>query len=259
VDITTMSGHEGSQDDVRLAFESGEHGSTRRVGVSELEERIRHYNSDLRSDDPTFRAAVILLAGVEYGHNIDLLARRTGYDRALVARIARRLIDNGVWKGGVTVADWSSADEASGTFWNDVAVAEGKMCRRFTPDGRIEWAPAGFWNKNFGFIDPGADQRLATLYLDPSSPHATHPAGVDDDATGAESVAAETAAEVSADDAVPTAQAPAAEDHTSQPGGESATPEAGADDTSKPDSDEKRRNGDVPSLDDLFGDVVWIG
>jgi len=248
-----MSSHEGSQDDVRTAAEAGEPVRTRRVEVSVFEARIRHYNSDLQSDDPAFRAAVILLAGLEFGHNIDLLARRTGYDRGLVARIARRLIDNGVWKSGVTIADWSSADEASGTFWNDVAVAEGKMCRRLGPDGRIEWAPAGFWNKNFGFVDPGADQRLATLYLDPSKPQAAAQKTASSE-TSPE--AAEPAAQAAAE-SVPADQAPAKPD--------SAIPDAGA--GSRDEGSDKadappaagKRNGEVPSLDDLFGDVVWIG
>lgn len=134
--------------------------------IRDFEARIRRYNSDLDSSSITFRSAVILLAGLEFGHNIDRVARRTGYDRPFVARVARRLIDNGVWNAGVTVADWSSSDEASGTFWNDVAVAEGKMCRRIGPTGQIEWAPAGFWNKSFLFVDPDADDSLSAHYHD---------------------------------------------------------------------------------------------
>jgi hypothetical protein len=212
-----------------------------RPGIREFEARIRHYNSDLQPADPAFRAAVILLAGLEYGHNIDQLARRTGYDRALVARIARRLIDNGVWKSGVTVADWSSSDEASGTFWNDVAVAEGKMCRRIGGDGRIEWAPAGFWNKNFQFVDPGADKRLDTLYLDalPEGQQQTTDAA----ATAEPTPPGHTATAETADDLTPatTVIGPA--------GPESAKP-------GKPDTPGSPR---VPRLDEVFRDVIWIG
>lgn len=142
--------------------------SRSRMSIRDFEARIRRYNSDLQPDCIAFRSAVILLAGLEYGHNIDRIARRTSYDRAFVARVARRLTDNGVWKAGVTVADWSSSDEASGTFWNDVAVAEGKMCRRIGPAGQIEWAPAGFWNKNFQYVSPENDSELSTEYHDAS-------------------------------------------------------------------------------------------
>lgn len=209
----------------------------RRPTVAELEARIRHYNSDLDPADPRFRAAVILLAGIEYGHNIDQLARKTGYDRAFVARVARRLIDNGVWKAGVTVVDWSAADEASGTFWNDVAVAEGKMCRRIGPDGRIEWAPAGFWNKNFQFVDPGAEKRLATLYLDPTAP--AEEEAPQEPAARLE-VTAETASEADAGDAPGTT--------IIGPFDRPPRPDDGTD-----------RQRPVPDLNDLFGDVVWIG
>jgi hypothetical protein len=211
---------------------------TRRPGVREFEARIRHYNSDLQSSDPAFRAAVILLAGLEFGHNIDQLARRTGYDRAFVARTARRLIDNGVWKSGVTVADWSSSDEASGTFWNDVAVAEGKMCRRIGSDGRIEWAPAGFWNKNFQFVDPGADKRLATLYLDAA------PEDAPKDAAAADAIAEPRPIREPAVSAENTADTVIIGPAQAQP--EPRTPE----------STESPR---VPRLDELFRDVIWIG
>ena len=225
---------------------TGDHSDDRRFGqyapesersakarptVRDFEARIRHYNSDLQPSDPTFRAAVILLAGLEYGHNIDLLARKTGYDRAFVARTARRLIDNGVWKSGVTVADWSSSDEASGTFWNDVAVAEGKMCRRIGGDGRIEWAPAGFWNKSFQYVDPGADKRLDTLYLD-AVPEGSAEAPAEASRAAAETAAPEPAAEATI---IIGPNAPVA---GAKPG--DAPPKA-------------------PRLDEVFRDVIWIG
>jgi hypothetical protein len=231
-------------DDRRLGDYNPETTSPRspRPGIRDFEAKIRHYNSDLKPTDPAFRAAVILLAGLEYGHNIDMLARKTGYDRAFVSRTARRLIDNGVWKAGVTIADWSSSDEASGTFWNDVAVAEGKMCRRINTDGRVEWAPAGFWNKNFQFVDPGADKRLATLYLD-----ATAPEGSAAGQSAPETPVTEQAAPVEA----PPKGGPAAAPDTlivgpvsqdqPQPNSPAATPPR------------------VPKLEELFRDVIWIG
>lgn len=142
-----------------------------RSSVQSLEARIRRYNSDIDSGSDTFRAAVLLLASLEYGQNVELLARRTGYQRSFVAKCARRLIDNGVWSQGRTVASWSVEDEASGAFWNDVAVAEGKLCRRANPDGEIEWAPAGYWKKSYEFIE-SADQPLTAVYRDPAGPAA---------------------------------------------------------------------------------------
>ena len=140
-----------------------------RASVQSLEGRIRRYNSDIDPGSETFRAAVLLLASLEYGQNVELLTRRTGYQRSFVAKCARRLIDNGVWSDGRTVASWSPEDEASGAFWNDVAVAEGKLCRRANPDGEIEWAPAGYWKKSYEFIE-SADQPLSAVYRDPAQP-----------------------------------------------------------------------------------------
>jgi hypothetical protein len=144
--------------------------SERRTTVAALEGRVRRYNSDIDAGSSAFRAAVLLLAAVEFGQNIDTLTRRTGYERSFVARCARRLIDNGVWMGGRTISDWSPQDEASGSFWNDVAVAEGKLCRRLNEHGHIEWAPAGYWKKSYEFIEASGDQPLSTTYRDPTAP-----------------------------------------------------------------------------------------
>ena len=137
-----------------------------RTPVETIRARVRRYNSDIDGKSDTFRAAVLLLVAVEYGQNVELLTRRTGIDRPFVSKCARRLIDNGVWSGGQTVADWTAGDEASGSFWNDVAVAEGKLCRRTLEDGTIEWAPAGYWNKGYHFVDPGTARQLNTVYFD---------------------------------------------------------------------------------------------
>ena len=214
--------------------------ASKRQVVAAIADRIRRYNSDIDPVSDTFRAAVLLLAAAEFGQNIDLLSRCTGFDRSFVARCARRLTDNGVWVGGATVADWSSADEASGTFWNDVAVAEGKMCRR-TVAGNVEWAPAGFWNKSFHFTDPGSEKRLGNKYLDPMP----EPAAPAQDVTA---VIGETRdAEPGADPGSPKNQ------------GESAIDDL---DPSRSGESAKESTGDkrpVPPLDDVFRDVIWIG
>ncbi len=209
--------------------------------MREIEAKIRRYNADLPPSSPTFKAAVLLFCGLEFGHNIDALSRRTSYERPFVARIARRLIDNGVWKCGVTVADWSSSDEASGTFWNDVAVAEGKMCRRIGPDGRIEWAPAGFWNKSFHFVDPEADQKLAAVYFDSGR------AGTEESVNGAVERLDTVAAQPSAAEPEPLL-VDEAEEHLSPEPTETV-----------PETVTGRRESGVPRLDELFRDVVWIG
>jgi hypothetical protein len=102
----------------------------------------------------TFRAALLLLAAREIGQNVDRLASRTGTTRSFVARCARRLLDHGVWADGETVCEWGDEGPAHPSFWNDVAVAEGKMCRRVDESGEFDWAPVGDWIKFYEYRDP---------------------------------------------------------------------------------------------------------
>ncbi len=140
---------------------------TCRSSVDSLQQRIREHNPELDQHSSAFMASVLLLAALEYGQNVDILARRTGYDRGFVARCARRLIDNGVWAGGRTISEWSPHDVASSAFWNDVAVAEGKLCRRINGGGQIEWAAPGHWQKSYDFVDASTDLPVTTVYRDP--------------------------------------------------------------------------------------------
>lgn len=230
--------------------------SNRPFSVDELRARIRRYNSGLDPDTETFRAALILLAGFDCRQNVELLARRTGFDRAFVSRCARRLIDNGVWAAGRTLADWSPLDPASGTFWNDVAVAEGKMCRRTREDGSFEWAPAGFWNKNFQFVDPDAESRLGNLYLDSmplradAEPGSAH-AGTGNDAQDPD-IRPDPARPANIRVPTPAADAPAPLQNGAPA---TARPARTDDDEGAPPPD---REG-IPALHHVFRDAVWIG
>jgi hypothetical protein len=198
--------------------------TAKRLGLDDWQAIVRRYNSGLDPQSVRFRTAVLLLASVDIGQNIDTLARRTGYDRPFVARAARRLIDNGVWADGKTVADWSAGGEASGSFWNDVAVAEGRACRRRTEAGSVEWAPAGYWNKSYDYT--AAAGLPQALYHDAGPrPEATIPLA-DDLAKGA-------AADSTPEPAVPTSPPPSA-------GKESAPASSSS------------------SLEEIFSDAVWI-
>lgn len=248
---------------------------SRNVSPDELRARIRRYNAGLDPAGETFRAALVLVAGSVLGQNVEALARRTGLDRAFVSRCARRLIDNGVWVAGRVVAEWTAEDPASGTFWNDVAVAEGKMCRRVRPDGSLEWAPAGFWNKSFHFLDPEAEDRLGNLYLDASGPVESPPADpqTQEPAEAAPAVI-DSAAPGNGPEPVPgngdveaaggNLPKPAAPvNGNGAPAANGATgiraPEEDPDpETEKPSDGDDLREG-IPSLRHVFRDAVWIG
>ncbi|MGD8276609.1 MAG: hypothetical protein PVH00_01225 [Gemmatimonadota bacterium] len=236
----------------------------RRVPIDELRARIRRYNGGLDPDGETFGAALILVAACEYGQNVDLLARRTGLPRPFVARCARRLIDNGVWVGGRTVAEWAPEDPASGSFWSDAAVAEGKMCRRTRTDGSLEWAPAGFWNKNFHFLDPEAESRLGNQYFDSAPPgSAASETGEQVEDEGDTDGLANDAASPEPVDQTPGHAFEPIEESIGQPveavvestvGAVSAGPESSP--VPEPDPGEPEN---VPPLHHIFRDAVWLG
>jgi hypothetical protein len=225
------------------------------ASVDELRARIRRYNGGLDPSGETFGAALILIAACEYGQNVDLLARRTGLPRAFVARCARRLTDNGVWVGGKTAAEWAPEDPASGNFWSDAAVAEGKMCRRARPDGSLEWAPAVFRNKNFHFLDPDAEDRPGNLYFDSTPPLAPTPVELEDDATP-ESDAEPELEDAQADPSNHPSKGLAKPFELEEPSAEpfARPPEPGA-----PGGPEREEHDAVPPLHHVFRDAVWIG
>lgn len=209
---------------------------------------MRRYNSDIDPQSDSFKAAVLLLAAVDYGQNIDILARRTGVERSFVAKCARRLIDNGVWVSGQMVTEWSPEDEASGSFWNDVAVAEGKLCRRTDPRGQIEWAPAGYWKKSYEFVDTANAQSLSTVYRDPAVAGAPDVEAEE----GAAEVVAEAGAEVGID--AEGTGAPSTVDRVPAP--ESQAPPLPTNAPTFPANSELDAEGG-PSKE-LFPDAVWL-
>jgi hypothetical protein len=218
-----------------------------RTPVHVLQARIRRWQPDLAVDTDTYRAAVLLLAGLEYGQNLDLLARRTSFTRAFVAKAARRLIDNGVWQGGRTVVEWDLGEQASSAFWNDVGVAEGKLCRRMNEDGTIEWAPPGFWNKSYQYDDDDADARLDTVYHD-AGRRTAETIPLADERVGSNQPGAAAGEAVPATAPVSSTTPPA----STQPPAPATRP-APPQDSAEPTSDAQ-----PPSLMEIFSDAVWI-
>lgn len=139
------------------------------VSPADVRGCIRAARPDLAADTPAFRAAVVLLAGPRHGFNIDRIARRYGLARPWVAACVRRLVDNGVWAGGTAACPWHHADDPR--FWNDAAVAEGRMLRRSVGEC-VEWAPPGRWEKAYDFVGPQSEPGGPVLYLDPVLPPA---------------------------------------------------------------------------------------
>jgi hypothetical protein len=123
---------------------------------AEAEAEVDGARPGLPEDSDERRAAVLLLLTHDGGLNIDRLVARTKYPRDFVARCVRRLVDNGWLADGEARYDWSSSGAACQPFWSDVAVALGRLLRRTSDDGRLEWAPVGGWVKHFEYSAPPA-------------------------------------------------------------------------------------------------------
>lgn len=136
----------------------------RKPDTAALHAKVRRLSPSLDPETVTFRAAVLLLTAVVVGQNVDKLARLTGYTRELVARCARRLVDNGVWKNGNTVRTWDDPETGPLAFWGDVGVAEGKLCRRMDETGALRWAPAGEWRKSYDFVPRQREEGTSAAY-----------------------------------------------------------------------------------------------
>lgn len=136
-------------------------------GLSDPRALVALHRPALPPTSQEFQAAVVLLAGPQVRFNIDLVSRRTGIARGSVAAFARRLVDNGAWSADGADVPWSGP--ADPRFWNDVAVAQGRLCRRRGDDGTVEWAPAGAWHKPYEYVD-AAGPGLAVAYRSPDAP-----------------------------------------------------------------------------------------
>lgn len=144
-----------------------------------IRQLIQGLDPHLDPESSTAKAATLLIAGLQMEHNVVKLAHVTGIQVEFVARCARRLVDNGVWREGETLCAWSAGEHAQPAFWSDVAVAEGKLCRRSDEEGRLEWAPQGHWWKSFDHVTR-APEEGGTRYHTPSAEPEPDPAAPDD-------------------------------------------------------------------------------
>lgn len=134
--------------------------------VASLQGELEDRDPELLPGTAAHSIGLLLLAARSVGQNIDKLARLTGMSRELVARCARRLVDNGVWRDGHTIYRWVDDPADVEALRSDVAVAEGKLCRRIDELGEMEWAPHGYWRKQFEYVSARVgEQPPEVVYL----------------------------------------------------------------------------------------------
>ena len=132
--------------------------------LEKLRKQIAWLRTEVDPESSRFGAAVLLLSSAVLEQNIDKLARFTGLPREFVARCARRLVDNGVWRNGALVTSWKDPAADRSDFWRDVEVAEGKLCRRLGDGERPEWAPPGEWWKSYDFTERKSEVGIVAKY-----------------------------------------------------------------------------------------------
>ncbi|MBW3629452.1 MAG: hypothetical protein KY464_09160 [Gemmatimonadetes bacterium] len=125
--------------------------------VASVHAEVQRARPNLRSEDPEYRAAVLLLLIHDTGFNVDRLTVRTRFPREFVARCLRRLSDNGWWVDGADTCDWGEERASHEHFWWDVDVALGRRLRRVTGDGERHWAGLDGWVKEFEYAARNAE------------------------------------------------------------------------------------------------------
>ena len=88
-------------------------------------------------DEPGYRTAIVLLAALELGPNVDALSRFTGYSPDFVRAIAGRSVEAGLWTDDdVCCEHWFAQDGQlrCTVFWTDTLVAEGLVVRSWSEE-----------------------------------------------------------------------------------------------------------------------------
>lgn len=97
--------------------------------LKQIKREVKRLDSALKETDPSFDTAVILLAALQVGANDKKVSDFTGIPLGEVTKRGKRLRKNGIWKRGVTYADWANKESGGVAFWMDVCVADGLMSR----------------------------------------------------------------------------------------------------------------------------------
>ncbi len=233
----------------RLAGAAEVSGPVKR-GPEDWAARVRGFGVEAPKGSDTWNAAMLLVAAAEIGQNVDRLARRLAAARPFVSKCARRLVDNGVWSNGETIATWLVDAAAGDAFVRDIGVAEGKLLRRMDESGLLEWAAAGRWNKSFEKEDE--DAGLSASYSD-AAPRLTDTVPLAADLESGESITLPSDVEETPtlNDVEPAA---AAQPRSSRPEPRPAPPpRATPEPERKPAPDPS-----APSLEEVFSDAVWL-
>jgi len=96
------------------------------------QEVVRIADEWLSDTDPSRNVAIVMIAGLFLGPNVDAIAKTMGIDSGFVQCVADRMRASKLWTetGGVDYADWLAGDYLGvANFGLDLDVAEGVFVR----------------------------------------------------------------------------------------------------------------------------------
>ena len=92
--------------------------------LTEVEADVQSLDPALDRDDEAFKVAVVLLAALQVGADVERVAEFTQFDREWLEGVAANLTASGIWQDGHTACSWF--EEGGGIeFWIDVLVGQG--------------------------------------------------------------------------------------------------------------------------------------
>jgi hypothetical protein len=94
-----------------------------------LENAVHRLDPKIKSEDSSFKTAVLLLSALQVGANINRLVKFTGYPKNFVRERAQRCRQNGIFQGGKVACEWFDKDNGGIGLRCDVLVAEGVLER----------------------------------------------------------------------------------------------------------------------------------
>lgn len=221
-------------------------------GLEAWARSVRRFGVDAAPGTDACQVALMLVASVDIGHNVERLARRTGSSRQLVSKAARRFIDSAVWADGRTIGLWVTDPTAGDAFLRDVDVGLGRLLRRIGPAGGMEWAEPGRWTKSFD-PDEQAEAPAAT-YVD-APPRPAEPIALAEEREPARPAARSDQAQPAAPAAAEPAPAPLPTAGATAPAPEPDPAPAGQQPDGEPSEGESEP---PPSLDEVFAGTVWL-
>lgn len=108
--------------------------------LAEIEGAVANLEPTLEPASDTFKSAVLVLAALRVGADLERLERLTRYGEEFIALRAVRLRAAGTWGDAQVVYEWIRTPwtELGNSFWIDVLVAEGYEVNRRNPTAVME-------------------------------------------------------------------------------------------------------------------------